>query len=307
MRATSYLAVLALIFACAYSQYLVKLSFVEDIILVYGIPCLVISLIWGKEILGKALNKTKSGLLFSLGYFGAFIVVGILLAAVVLAAIMVIDPNAAGLLEQPNPVLNVSPQFAELMIVLSFVLVGPAEEYIFRGFVFGGLLKVFSKRNWVVLAFVSSFLFAATHFYYVEVYGVASVIPFIVIISFGLAMAFAYYLSGGNLLGPALIHGAFDATGFIGVATTTTIAIELRGALILAGVVAGAIIMIQRLLKKEESAEPKPSGSVPPAPQAPPVPPEPPIPPPPSPPGTVQISLKILPKLLSKVHFRRQR
>jgi membrane protease YdiL (CAAX protease family) len=255
MRARSYLAVLAVVFVAAYSQYLVKLNFTEDLLLVYGLPCLVISLLWGRQIISKALNQTRLAIKFALGYFGAFIVVGILLSAIVLAIIITLDPSAASLIEQPNPVLNVSPKFAELMIILSFVIVGPAEEYIFRGFIFGGLLNIFNKRHWITLAFISSLLFAAVHFYYVEVYGIASIIPFIELISFGMAMAITYYLSGGNLVGPAIIHGAFDATGFIGVAFTTSIGLESRGALIIAGIVTATIIYAQRNLSKKEKAE----------------------------------------------------
>jgi membrane protease YdiL (CAAX protease family) len=254
MRARSYLAGLAVVFVSAYLQYLVKLNFTEDLLLVYGLPCLVISLLCGRQIISKAFNQTKLAIKFALGYFGAFVVAGILLSAIVLAIIITLDPNALSLLEQPNPVLNVSPAFAQLMIILSFVIVGPTEEYIFRGFVYGGLLNVFNKKHWITLAFISSLLFAAVHFYYVEVYGIASIIPFIVIISFGMAMAVTYYLSGGNLIGPALIHGAFDATGFIGVASSMSLGVELKGALIIAGVVTAAIIFAQRGLRNKEKA-----------------------------------------------------
>jgi membrane protease YdiL (CAAX protease family) len=255
MRARSYLAGLAIIFIAVYSQYLVKLNFIEDLLLVYGLPCLVISLFWGRQIISKAFNQTRSAIKFALGYFGAFFVVGILLSVIVLAIIITLNPNAASLLEKPNPVLNVSPGFAQLMIILSFVIVGPAEEYIFRGFIYGGLLNVFNNRHWITLAFISSLLFAAVHFYYVEVYGIASIIQFIEIISFGMAMAVTYYLSGGNLVGPAIIHGAFDATGFIGVASSMTLGVESRGALIIAGIVTAAIIFAQRNLRKNLGKE----------------------------------------------------
>jgi membrane protease YdiL (CAAX protease family) len=96
---------------------------------------------------------------------------------------------------------------------------------------------------------VSSVLFAAVHLYYALTYGVASLIPFLDIIAIGMALAITYYRSGGNLLIPALIHGAYDATGFMAVAASPRIGIELRGVLILAGVIAAVIMIVARSQK----------------------------------------------------------
>ena len=57
-------------------------------------------------------------------------------------------------------------------------------------------------------------MFASVHAYYAVTYGVASVLPFIDLITFGFAMAATYYWSGGNIMVPALIHGVYDATDF---------------------------------------------------------------------------------------------
>jgi membrane protease YdiL (CAAX protease family) len=132
------------------------------------------------------------------------------------------------------------------MVGVSFLVTGPAEEYIFRGFMFGGLLDIFKNRHWLILAFVSSLLFSATHLYYALVYGPASLVQFADLITFGMAMASTYYLSGGNLSAPALIHGAYDATAFVGVATSTVVGDGLRAFMILLGIVVAFILYIQR-------------------------------------------------------------
>jgi membrane protease YdiL (CAAX protease family) len=74
------------------------------------------------------------------------------------------------------------------------------------------------------------------------------------LIAFGMAMAATYYVSGGNLVVPALIHGAYDATGFIGVATSGFIGDELRGIMIMVGVFVAIAIFLDRRTNKNPSA-----------------------------------------------------
>lgn len=80
-------------------------------------------------------------------------------------------------------------------------------------------------------------------------YGVASLVQFADLITFGMAMATTYYVAGGNLLIPAMIHGAYDATGYIGVATSSELGAQLRELMIFIGVIA-AIFVFSR--KKRE-------------------------------------------------------
>jgi hypothetical protein len=171
---------------------------------------------------------------------------------VVLLIIAVIDPSALNLLNRPNPVLNIPPDYAWIMVVFSMLVVGPVEEYIFRGFIYGGLLDLFKNQHWLSLAFVSSILFAAVHFYYIAVYGIASIVLLTNLVFFGMAMAATYYFSGGNLVIPAIIHGVYDATGFIGVATSLDIVIILRGAMILLGVIVAIVLFVKSLLKRRQ-------------------------------------------------------
>jgi len=135
---------------------------------------------------------------------------------------------------------------AWLMAGASILVVGPCEEYIFRGFVFGGLLRLFGSRHWLLLAFVSSILFAAVHLYYAIVYQVAALVPFVDIVAIGMALAVAYYLSKGNLLVPALIHGVYDAMGFVGVATQPEVGVRLRGAFIFLCVLVAFMVFLER-------------------------------------------------------------
>jgi membrane protease YdiL (CAAX protease family) len=243
-----YLVGLIILFGAAYSQYFVGgLGHVWAFIVVYGIPILATGLLRGRTIVGKALSRNYDAVRFGLSFFGVFSILGTALSLVLLYVIVSLDPRAAGLLNRPNPVLNVSPEFAWVMVLGSLLVVGPAEEFLFRGFVFGGLLSIFKGRHWISLALVSSILFAGVHLYYAIVYGVASAIQFTDIVTFGLGMAFTYYLSGGNLLIPAFLHGAYDATGFIGVAVSPELGIVLRWSMMLIGGLVAITLFIQTL------------------------------------------------------------
>jgi hypothetical protein len=64
---------LMVIIVSSYLQYvLTDLSLASDTLLVYGFPILVVSLIMGRRIISKALNRTYHALKYGLGYFGVF-------------------------------------------------------------------------------------------------------------------------------------------------------------------------------------------------------------------------------------------
>ena len=253
LAVTSFLVGLIVILAAVYSQYVIPgLNFVSGVLLVYGIPIIVTALIWGRPIITRAFGQSYKALKFGLGYFGAFTVLGILVGTLIIALLSVFNPAAVNLLyTKPNPVLQVSPEVAWLMVAVSFLVAGPTEEYLFRGFVFGGLLSVCRNQRWLSLAFVSSLFFAAAHLYYGEVYGVASLVQFVDLIAFGMAMAATYYVSRGNLIVPALIHGAYDATAYIGVATSARIGDQLREFMILIGIIVAIAIFVQKHADKD--------------------------------------------------------
>lgn len=244
----SYVIGLVVLFGTAYSQYSFgKIGPVLGILLVYGIPILATMLLWGRTIIRKSLDHMSSAAKFGLGFFGGFTALGMVLNIVLLYLILALDPVARSLLNRPNPVLNIPPEFAWIMVWASLLIVGPAEEYLFRGFVYGGLLSVFKGRHWLSLAFASSILFAAAHLYYALVYGVTSMIQFTDLVTFGMAMAITYYLSRGNILILALIHGAYDAAGFLSVAISSELGILLRLSLTVTGLLVGISLLVHRV------------------------------------------------------------
>jgi membrane protease YdiL (CAAX protease family) len=213
---------------------------------VYGIPIAVVSMLWGRSILQKAFHHSWTALKYGLGFFGLFTIVGAVAGIVIFYVLSTFDPSTINLLNRPNPVLQVSEEFALIMVGVSLVVIGPAEEYLFRGFVYGGLLSLFKNHHWFSLAFVSSLLFAGMHLYYATVYGLASLIMFADLITFGMAMAATYYITGGNLVAPALIHGSYDAIGFLGVATSDTVSAFLRVFMLLIALAVGLVFLLRR-------------------------------------------------------------
>ncbi len=249
-----YLVGLVIIFASAYSQYLIGgFGPILGTFIVYGVPLLATGLLWGSEIVRRAFSQTYTAVKFGLGFFGVFTVLGTLVATAIFYIIIMFDPTAVSLINRPNPVLNIKPELAWIMVWVSLLVVGPVEEYLFRGFIYGGLLNLFKGHHWLSLAFISSILFAAAHLYYALVYGIVSLVQFTDLVTFGMAMAATYYLSGGNLLVPAIIHGVYDATGFIGVATSLDVGVLLRGSMILIGVIVAVVLLVQEILRRRRS------------------------------------------------------
>lgn len=240
-----YVVGLTVILVSIYSQYLATVpGHILNAVTVYGIPLLVISFLWGRQIVRTAFGRTVSAIKYGLGFFALFTILGNLAAAAVFYLILRLDPKAVSLLHRPDPVLHTSPRFAWVMVWMSLLLVGPAEEYLFRGFVYGGLLSLFRNRHWLTLALVSLVLFAAVHLYYALAYGIASLVQFTQLVAFAMAMAATYYFSGGNLVVPAVIHGVYDASAFLGITTSLTFTISIRWFLIAAGIVIAVILFV---------------------------------------------------------------
>ena len=249
-----YLFGLVIILCASYSQYVFGgFGPVVGFLVVYGIPIVVVSILWGRAIIRRAAKNTRVASKFGLGFFGAFAALGLLVSYAIIFVLTNFDPAALKLLNRPNPVLNVSPEYAWIMVGVSFLIVGPAEEYLFRGFVFGGLLRLFKNRHWLALSIVSSVFFAAVHLYYGLVYGIASAIAFTDLVTFGMAMCVTYYLSGGNLLVPAVVHGAYDATGFLGVAASSQIGAVLRVLMTLVGIGVALSLFVNRMRKRRST------------------------------------------------------
>jgi len=232
-----YIAGVVVILLGVYAQYVLNIGTVGSFLLAYGLPLAVVRALWWDGIAGNALRNNTSALRYGLAYYGIFTAIGIIGSLAVVYALTALDPSAVGLLQQPNPVLNVPPDVALVMVFVSILVVGPAEEVLFRGFVFGGLVSLTGGRHWVAMAFASSVLFAMAHLYYALVYGIASAVPFVELVAFAMAMAAAFHFSGGNLLVPAMIHGVYDASGFIGVAVSLDVGTALRIGMLILGLI----------------------------------------------------------------------
>lgn len=224
-----YLFSLSLVLASILSQYIIHPpGIISKFSLTYGIPIAVITLFYGKDILKNSLRKTGKALDYGLAYWGVLSVVSYIAGIIMINVIATFDPAALSLLDRANPVIPTSTNWAWVMTFFSFLIIGPAEEYIFRGFVFGRLLKIFHGKHWFALAFLSSLIFAFVHLYYLLTFGITSAIIFTDIIAIGMALAIAYYASGGNLIVPALLHGAFDASGFFSIAIGSNVGTYFR-------------------------------------------------------------------------------
>ena len=230
-----YIVGVIVIFLTVYVPYFVPLGTVAGYLVVYGVPIVVVSVIFGKQILSRAAKNNQTAFKQGLGLFSSFYVLGVFLSIVALAIILLFTPSAQQILEKTNPALDVSPMVAWIMIAVSMLVIGPAEEYLFRGFMYGGLLRISKGKYWLPLAVLSSVMFASAHAYYALTYGVASPVFFIQLITFGFAMAVTYQWSGGNLVAISVVHGLNDAIGFLGVATTRQIGLTAQGIFIAVG------------------------------------------------------------------------
>lgn len=102
------------------------------------------------------------------------------------------------------------PEVLLLLVPLSFLLVGPGEELLFRGVVQGTLRERFGRVPAVLLA---SLIFASVHFTSLSgaLSGRLVTIGALFVISLVLGGLYEYT---GNLTVPALVHGAYNATQF---------------------------------------------------------------------------------------------
>lgn len=114
--------------------------------------------------------------------------------------------TAQSVVTKPN-----NPTLFLLLIPISIILVGPAEELIFRGIVQGRLRQVFGPVLAIVLA---SLIFASIHL--PGLLGndlTAQIATVSIVFILALVLGSLYELSG-NLLVPALVHGLYNAFQF---------------------------------------------------------------------------------------------
>jgi len=200
-----------------------------DVFVVYGVPVLAFALLVGGAPLRDWGKRMGTAAWQGLRFYGLLSLLGIVIVIILAIIYLSIDPGALQNLNRPNPALEQAKGNPWFFVGFSF-LVGAFEETIFRGFIFG----YWRDRSgpWMVPAVWTSVVFAAVHLYYATTYGAAAPLIFPSLFLLGFSFAATYRFSRGNLVVPALLHGAHDATAFL-----TLISMEL-------GVILGYLIIL---------------------------------------------------------------
>lgn len=140
------------------------------------------------------------------------VVVGYVLAlgGAIAGAVVV---SSTGVEAGQNQVADVALANPEVLLVLipgSFLLIGPGEELLFRGVVQGRLRETFGPATGVALA---SIIFAAVHFVALTGSVGARLVTITILLFPSLVFGSVYELTD-NIVVPALVHGAYNATLF---------------------------------------------------------------------------------------------
>ncbi len=101
-----------------------------------------------------------------------------------------------------------NPDIFLLLIPLSFLLIGPGEELLYRGLIQGLLRKTFRPARAIVLA---SALFAVVHVFSLS--GAGKLVSIGTVFTLSLILGILYEYTD-NLVVPILVHGAYDAVLF---------------------------------------------------------------------------------------------
>lgn len=119
--------------------------------------------------------------------------------------------SSLGLDSAQNQIVEIGQQNPEvflLLIPLSFLVVGPGEEILYRGLVQGTLRETLHPARAVILA---SILFASIHLFSLSGDGKLVYIGITFILALVLGTVYEYT---GNLTVPAIVHGAYNAVQF---------------------------------------------------------------------------------------------
>ena len=183
-------------------------------LITYGPGLLAFFLLVGTQPLRNFVRRSGLGTLEGFRWYGILGLLSILAVIALSAVYEGVEPTRFN--ELLKRVTNVESSGASdpiAWILLSFPI-GLVEETLFRGFVLGGALLLFGTKRWKWHAVWTSLLFTGVHLYYGLTYLEISPLFYVQIFLLGLAFAFAYVRSGGNLLVVALLHGLYDATSF---------------------------------------------------------------------------------------------
>jgi membrane protease YdiL (CAAX protease family) len=145
-------------------------------------------------------------------------------AAIGVAIVGTVLVAATGVQAGSNQAAELGAQNPEVLLLLipaSFLLIGPGEELLFRGVVQNRLRETFDA---VPAVAVASAIFAAIHFVALSG-GTGARLVSIVVLFFPSLVFGAVYEYTENLVVPALVHGAYNATLF----TLLYVAIRFAG------------------------------------------------------------------------------
>lgn len=152
---------------------------------------------------GVELPGLRGWLTIASGYVLAFLGA---MAAVVLVILSGLDPAA----NQTQSVGMADPLVFGLLVPISFLLIGPGEELLFRGIIQNALVEGLGRLPGIALATV---LFAGAHVFSLTgpLTGRATTILLLLVPGLVLALSYAY---SKNIVVPAMVHGAYNATLF---------------------------------------------------------------------------------------------
>jgi membrane protease YdiL (CAAX protease family) len=187
-------------------------SLLGDLLVVYGIPVVAFLLLVGTGPLQNWSRRMGLATVQGLAWYGALLVLSLIVVLVLTAIYLAVDPGALALLSKQNPALTQASGDPWFFVGLSFVI-GAVEETIFRGWVYG--FWTARGGSWVVPATWTSVLFAGVHVYYGTTYGIVAPLILPTLFFTGFAFAATFRASGGNLVVIALLHGVFDASAFL--------------------------------------------------------------------------------------------
>lgn len=106
-----------------------------------------------------------------------------------------------------------NPLFLLALVPLSWLVIGPGEELVYRNVVQKYLYEAFSERTAVIVA---SVIFGAIHFQqYADPNPVATLSTLFVVFVLSVVLGYSYYKTE-NLLVPIFIHGTWNAIQFFG-------------------------------------------------------------------------------------------
>ncbi|WP_396611570.1 lysostaphin resistance A-like protein [Haloferax sp. S1W] len=155
-------------------------------------------------------SPTKRDLLWIGG--GLVALFGVYLGATALMNVLNVQSGDSVIAQQGAE----SPMYFLYLTVVTIVLVGPAEELIFRGIAFGELRRLWGPIPAIVL---SSAVFASIHVWSFS--GPGAVVSLGMVFVLGGVLALIYERSG-NLVVAAVAHGLFNAVQFLASYAQTT-------------------------------------------------------------------------------------